>query len=99
MGRRGKPRGTRRGWGATPPPPSPCPGPPPVSMSPLMSVSPPSWAFLEVTTNASYSDSLQAYAAGLAEAAVSEQVKGVTPSQIRVLRGTARSLPPADPRR
>ncbi|KAM7089942.1 putative phospholipase B-like 2 [Ciconia maguari] len=32
------------------------------------------WAFLEVTTNASYSDSLQAYAAGLAEAAVSEQL-------------------------
>ncbi|XP_065707962.1 putative phospholipase B-like 2 [Patagioenas fasciata] len=32
------------------------------------------WAFLEVTTNASYNDSLQAYAAGLAEAAVSEQL-------------------------
>ncbi|XP_074015954.1 putative phospholipase B-like 2 [Numenius arquata] len=32
------------------------------------------WAFLEVTTNASYSDNLQAYAAGLAEAAVSEQL-------------------------
>ncbi|XP_068268516.1 putative phospholipase B-like 2 isoform X2 [Nyctibius grandis] len=32
------------------------------------------WAFLEVATNASYSDSLQAYAAGLAEAAVSEQL-------------------------
>ncbi|XP_049661502.1 putative phospholipase B-like 2 [Accipiter gentilis] len=32
------------------------------------------WAFLEVTTNASYTDSLQAYAAGLAEAAVSEQL-------------------------
>ncbi|NXT19217.1 PLBLB protein, partial [Syrrhaptes paradoxus] len=32
------------------------------------------WAFLEVTTNASYSDTLQAYAAGLAEAAVSEQL-------------------------
>lgn len=52
---------------------------PPVS--PPVSVShpcpcPPRWAFLEVTTNASYSDSLQAYAAGLAEAAVSEQVRG-----------------------
>lgn len=35
-----------------------------------------SWAFLEVTTSASYNDSLQAYAAGLAEAAVSEQVTG-----------------------
>uniref|UniRef100_A0A8C3EKB2 Phospholipase B-like n=1 Tax=Corvus moneduloides TaxID=1196302 RepID=A0A8C3EKB2_CORMO len=33
------------------------------------------WAFLEVTTNASYNDSLQAYAAGLAEAAVTEQVR------------------------
>lgn len=47
---------------------------------PLVSVSHPpshpSWAFLEVTTNASYTDSLQAYAAGLAEAAVSEQVRG-----------------------
>ncbi|NWI02128.1 PLBLB protein, partial [Tichodroma muraria] len=32
------------------------------------------WAFLEVTTNASYNDSLQAYAAGLAEAAVTEQL-------------------------
>ncbi|NXJ80244.1 PLBLB protein, partial [Trogon melanurus] len=32
------------------------------------------WAFLEVATNASYNDSLQAYAAGLAEAAVSEQL-------------------------
>lgn len=32
------------------------------------------WAFLEVTTSASYNDSLQAYAAGLAEAAVSEQL-------------------------
>ncbi|XP_064024465.1 putative phospholipase B-like 2 isoform X2 [Pogoniulus pusillus] len=32
------------------------------------------WAFLEVSTNASYNDSLQAYAAGLAEAAVSEQL-------------------------
>ncbi|XP_030316191.1 putative phospholipase B-like 2 isoform X1 [Calypte anna] len=32
------------------------------------------WAFLEVTTNSSYNDSLQAYAAGLAEAAVSEQL-------------------------
>ncbi|NXX76591.1 PLBLB protein, partial [Urocolius indicus] len=32
------------------------------------------WAFLEVATNASYSDLLQAYAAGLAEAAVSEQL-------------------------
>lgn len=35
-----------------------------------------SWAFLEVTTSTSYNDSLQAYAAGLAEAAVSEQVTG-----------------------
>lgn len=59
---------------------------------------PRSWAFLEVTTNASYSDSLQAYAAGLAEAAVSEQVRG-DPSEIGVPRGTTRSLPspPADP--
>ncbi|NXO99249.1 PLBLB protein, partial [Certhia brachydactyla] len=32
------------------------------------------WAFLEVTTNSSYNDSLQAYAAGLAEAAVTEQL-------------------------
>ncbi|XP_064378374.1 putative phospholipase B-like 2 isoform X2 [Dromaius novaehollandiae] len=32
------------------------------------------WAFLEVATNAAYNDSLQAYAAGLAEAAVSEQL-------------------------
>ncbi|NXE38537.1 PLBLB protein, partial [Ptilorrhoa leucosticta] len=32
------------------------------------------WAFLEVATNASYNDSLQAYAAGLAEAAVTEQL-------------------------
>ncbi|XP_057267237.1 putative phospholipase B-like 2 [Pezoporus wallicus] len=32
------------------------------------------WAFLEVSTNASYSDTLQAYAAGLAEAAVSEEL-------------------------
>ncbi|NXT67128.1 PLBLB protein, partial [Chaetops frenatus] len=32
------------------------------------------WAFLEVSTNASYNDSLQAYAAGLAEAAVTEQL-------------------------
>ncbi|XP_010181268.1 PREDICTED: putative phospholipase B-like 2, partial [Mesitornis unicolor] len=32
------------------------------------------WAFLEVATNASYNDTLQAYAAGLAEAAVSEQL-------------------------
>lgn len=42
---------------------------------------PPSWAFLEVTTNASYNDSLQAYAAGLAEAAVSEQVRDDHPSE------------------
>ncbi|XP_035196784.1 putative phospholipase B-like 2 [Oxyura jamaicensis] len=32
------------------------------------------WAFLEVATNASFNDSLQAYAAGLAEAAVTEQL-------------------------
>ncbi|POI30540.1 hypothetical protein CIB84_005710 [Bambusicola thoracicus] len=32
------------------------------------------WAFLEVSANASFNDSLQAYAAGLAEAAVTEQL-------------------------
>uniref|UniRef100_A0A8C6Z5U2 Phospholipase B-like n=1 Tax=Nothoprocta perdicaria TaxID=30464 RepID=A0A8C6Z5U2_NOTPE len=32
------------------------------------------WAFLEVATNEAYNDSAQAYAAGLAEAAVSEQL-------------------------
>ncbi|KGL77252.1 Putative phospholipase B-like 2, partial [Tinamus guttatus] len=32
------------------------------------------WAFLEVATSDAYNDSLQAYAAGLAEAAVSEQL-------------------------
>uniref|UniRef100_A0A8B9ZE90 Phospholipase B-like n=1 Tax=Anas platyrhynchos TaxID=8839 RepID=A0A8B9ZE90_ANAPL len=32
------------------------------------------WAFLELATNASFNDSLQAYAAGLAEAAVTEQL-------------------------
>ncbi|XP_033924171.1 putative phospholipase B-like 2 [Melopsittacus undulatus] len=32
------------------------------------------WAFLEVSTNSSYNDTLQAYAAGLAEAAVSEEL-------------------------
>ncbi|XP_021268836.1 putative phospholipase B-like 2 isoform X2 [Numida meleagris] len=32
------------------------------------------WAFLEVAANASFNDSLQAYAAGLAEAAVTEQL-------------------------
>lgn len=32
------------------------------------------WSFLELATNEKYNDSLQAYAAGLAEAAVSEQV-------------------------
>ncbi|XP_015733653.1 putative phospholipase B-like 2 isoform X7 [Coturnix japonica] len=32
------------------------------------------WAFLEVSANASFNDTLQAYAAGLAEAAVTEQL-------------------------
>uniref|UniRef100_A0A8D2J321 Phospholipase B-like n=2 Tax=Varanus komodoensis TaxID=61221 RepID=A0A8D2J321_VARKO len=32
------------------------------------------WAFLELTTNDKYNDSIQAYAAGLAEAAVSDQL-------------------------
>ncbi|KAG8146209.1 putative Phospholipase B-like protein [Naja naja] len=32
------------------------------------------WAALELTTNEKYNDSIQAYAAGVAEAAVSEQV-------------------------
>lgn len=32
------------------------------------------WAYLEVSTSAAYNDSLQAYAAGLVEAAVSSQV-------------------------
>lgn len=33
-----------------------------------------SWAFLEVTTSSHYNDSLQAYAAGAVEAAVTSQV-------------------------
>ena len=33
------------------------------------------WAFLELHTNGHYNDSLQAYAAGVAEAAVSEEVR------------------------
>lgn len=86
MGRQGRPRGSSRGWGV-----------PPVSVSHPCPC-PPSWAFLEVTTNASYSDSLQAYAAGLAEAAVSEQVTGNL-SEPGVPRGVTPSLPspPAGP--
>lgn len=37
-----------------------------------------------MTTNASYNDSLQAYAAGLAEAAVTEQVRR-TPPEVRAV--------------
>ena len=33
------------------------------------------WAFLELRTNGRYNDSLQAYAAGVVEAAVSEEVR------------------------
>lgn len=33
------------------------------------------WAFLELHTNGQYNDSLQAYAAGVVEAAVSEEVR------------------------
>lgn len=33
------------------------------------------WAFLELHTNGHYNDSLQAYAAGVVEAAVSEEVR------------------------
>lgn len=37
--------------------------------------SPSRWAFLELRTNGRYNDSLQAYAAGVVEAAVSEEVR------------------------
>ena len=37
--------------------------------------SPCRWAFLELHTNDHYNDSLQAYAAGVVEAAVSEEVR------------------------
>lgn len=40
-----------------------------ISMSTLLS-----WAYLEVTTSSRYNDSLQAYAAGAVEAAVTSQV-------------------------
>lgn len=33
-----------------------------------------SWSFLEVTTSSQYNDSIQAYAAGVVEAAVTSQV-------------------------
>lgn len=36
--------------------------------------SPFSWSFLEVTTSSQYNDSIQAYAAGAVEAAVTSQV-------------------------
>lgn len=49
-----------------------------------------------MTTNASYNDSLQAYAAGLAEAAVTEQVRG-DPSRNGVPGGVTRSLPELSP--
>lgn len=55
---------------------------------------PHSWAFLEVATNASYNDSLQAYAAGLAEAAVTEQVRR-TPPDVRAVVA-ARAGPAGD---
>lgn len=35
------------------------------------------WAFLELRTNGQYNDSLQAYAAGVVEAAVSEEVRAM----------------------
>lgn len=38
--------------------------------------SPSRWAFLELRTNGRYNDSLQAYAAGVVEASVSEEVRG-----------------------
>lgn len=41
----------------------------------LLSVLSLSWAYLEVTTSGRYNDSIQAYAAGAVEAAVTSQVR------------------------
>lgn len=51
--------------------------------------SPSRWAFLELRTNGRYNDSLQAYAAGVVEAAVSEEV--------RARSGSLRLPPPTPP--
>lgn len=44
--------------------------------------SPSSWAYLDLSTNGSYNDSLQAYAAGVVEASVSEEVRPVWESRV-----------------
>lgn len=51
--------------------------------------SPSRWAFLELRTNGRYNDSLQAYAAGVVEASVSEEV--------RARRGNPGLPPPTPP--
>lgn len=53
--------------------------------SPLLTGCPSSlsrWAFLDLGTNGSYNDSLQAYAAGVVEASVSEEVRPVWESRV-----------------
>lgn len=55
--------------------------------------SPPRWAYLDLGTNGSYNDSLQAYAAGVVEAAVSEEVRPVwESSQARAPLGPSLGL-------
>lgn len=43
-----------------------------------------SWSFLEVTTSSHYNDSIQAYAAGAVEAAVTSQVSFILQTCVRI---------------